>query len=73
MFFRQLSPNGQYVALGGIGITEGLGAQFQIFTGLQFPSQNVISDNTVYCNGHDVSATFIGAVGVGISGTSYAI
>ena len=42
----------------------------QIFTGIQFPSQNVITDNTIYCNGHDVSATFTGAVGVGISGTS---
>ena len=64
------SPDGQYVVIGGSSITENSGNQFQIFTGIQFPSQNVITDNTVYCNGHDVSATFTGATGVGISGTS---
>ena len=64
------STDGQYVVIGGSSITENSGNQFQIFTGIQFPSQNVITDNTVYCNGHDVSATFTGAIGVGISGTS---
>ena len=59
------SPDGQYVAVGGVaGASSGL----NLFSALQFPSQNVITDNTVYCNGHDVSATFTGAIGVGISG-----
>ena len=49
------SPDGQYVAIGGRSDNSN---KFQIFTGIQFPSQNVITDNTVYCNGHDVSATF---------------
>ena len=51
-------------------MTGGIEEELQIFTGFNFPSKNVIKDNTVYCNGHDVSATFTGAVGVGISGSS---
>ena len=61
------SPDGQYISIGATGASLG---NFIVFTGLNFPSQNVITDNTVYCNGHDVSATFTGATGVGISGSS---
>ena len=66
------SPDGQYVAAGGqiFSVNSPFGFGFEILTALQFPSQNVIADNIVYCNGHDVSATFTGATGVGISGTS---
>ncbi len=61
------SPDGAHIAVGGNGMP---GNQFVIVNGLTFPSKNVVKDNTVYCNGHDVSATFTGAVGVGISGSS---
>ena len=64
------SPDGRFIAVGGGGLTGGIEEELQIFTGFNFPSKNVIKDNTVYCNGHDVSATFTGAVGVGISGSS---
>ena len=64
------SPDGRFIAVGGGGLSGGIEEELQIFTGFNFPSKNVIKDNTVYCNGHDVSATFTGAVGVGISGSS---
>ena len=69
------SPDGQYLAVGGSMVNQSLLADFQILTALNFPSHNVISDNTVYCNGETISAnlswgTRNGATGVGISGSS---
>ena len=63
------SADGQYIAVGGSNLT---GNRFQIMSGIQFPMKNAISNNVVYCNGHDVSATYTGATGVGISGSSIA-
>ena len=58
------SPDGQFLAVGGGGFT---GDEFQILTGLQFPSKNVIKNNTVYCNsGGEIPS------GVGISGSNIA-
>jgi hypothetical protein len=59
------SPDGQYVALGGevVGTSEDL----WIYTGIQFPTKNVIMNNTTYCNS---GAQFPN--GVGISGSSIA-
>ncbi len=65
----QWSPDGAYLAIGGLIVGE-TDRDVLIYNAIQFPSKNVIKDNTVYCNGHDVSATFTGAVGVGISGSS---
>ena len=65
------SPDGEYIVLGG-DILFSSAADFAIITALQFPSANIITNNTVYCNGHDVSATFTGTVGFGISGSSIA-
>ena len=62
------SPDGRYIVIAG----ETLALDLQIFSAFQFPSQNIISDNTVYCNGQSVSGPFTGAVGVGISGSSIA-
>ena len=64
------SPDGAYIAMRGTtGFADGL---MRIYRGITFPQKNVIKDNTVYCNGHDVndSDTFTGATGVGISGSS---
>ena len=70
IYSAQWSPDGGNIAMGGYAISDGLGTDFQVLSGLTFPTQNVISDNTVYCNGHTVFNPYIGATGVGISGTS---
>ena len=72
------SPDGQYVAVGGDGLIDGTGDEFVILSGIQFPMKNVITNNTVYCNGNDLTITlttgqtFASSGGVGISGSSIA-
>ena len=56
------SPDGQYVAVGGNFLNEDL----YIYSALQFPSQNTIAGNTVYCNGYSSSVPFAGLLGEGI-------
>jgi Periplasmic component of the Tol biopolymer transport system len=56
------SPDGQYIALGGKNLS---GNELQILNGLQFPNNNVITQNTVYCNSGGIYPS-----GVGISGPS---
>ena len=64
------SPDGEYIAVGGATLSGG--NEFQILSGIQFPMKNVITNNLVYCNGHEVNAIYVGAAGVGISGSSIA-
>ena len=59
------SPDGGSIAVGGIELSNGVSAQ--LYEGLQFPSGNVISKNTVYGNsGNQYPGGF------GISGSSIA-
>lgn len=56
------SPDGQYLAVGG-DISGNPGYDLVIYRAIQFPTENVIKNNTVYCNSG-------GQSGVGISGSS---
>ena len=64
------SPDGAFIA--SVGPNPNTLQELTIFSGIQFPMKNVITNNTVYCNGHEVNALFTGATGVGISGSSVA-
>ncbi len=44
------SPDGTNIAVGGQTLDGGTGDEFQVVSGIQFPSNNVIKGNTVYCN-----------------------
>ncbi len=55
------SPDGGYIVAGTEITNEG----FQVYSALEFPSKNIIKNNTVYCNSN-------GTHGVGISGSSIA-
>ena len=67
------SPDGQYLA---VAVTNAGNAEDDLFiyTGLQFPSHNIIANNTLYCNSHVVMAPTVGTnlTGAGISGSSIA-
>ncbi len=68
------SPDGGYIALGGNELAPD-DNQFQLYKAFEFPEKNIIMDNTVYCNGNELTLTttlgtdtVVG--GVGISGSS---
>ena len=62
------SPDGQYIAVVNSGIGNGT---LQTFNALQFPSNNVIKDNIVWCN-NGGSSSLKQPNGVGISGSNIA-
>lgn len=64
--FGAWSPDGQFIAAAA-GDYSPVPLTFFIFQALTFPSRNVITNNTVYCNSGGV-----GAIGIGISGSSIA-
>ena len=60
------SSDGSFLATGNSSDSY----RIRIYNILDFPLKNIITNNTVYCNHHDVNATYTGSVGVGISGSS---
>ena len=62
------SPDGRFLAIGALA-ADTLDAR--VYSVLDFSSENIIINNTVYCNGH-IWTTFNGTTGAGISGSSIA-